>query len=123
MARGGGPVRVGHERVVQEDVDVILRRQEGSDVALENEIRLDCSRDRLLDLGIGRKDQLANLAAYRLLSVGQGLDVRINMHVPGIAHGGLLRLVAIDQDADRLLLHAGRNPTRRYRVDDSPIQP
>src|SRR5207253_2125395 len=46
------PVRVVNERVVQEDVHVVLRGEERRHVALEDEVRLDDALDRLLDLGI-----------------------------------------------------------------------
>jgi len=42
-------VRVGDGGVVDEDVDVILRRQQRADVALEHEVRLHGALDGLLD--------------------------------------------------------------------------
>src|SRR4029079_14933418 len=41
VARRDDPVGVVDQRVVQEDVDVVLRREEGRDVAVEDEVWLD----------------------------------------------------------------------------------
>jgi hypothetical protein len=44
--------RVGHDgAVVEEEVDVVLRREQGADVAVDDEVRAVPVLDRLLDLG------------------------------------------------------------------------
>jgi hypothetical protein len=54
VAAGDDPLGVRDDpAVVEEDVDVVLGRQESADVALEDEIRLDPPLDGLLDLGVG----------------------------------------------------------------------
>ena len=58
--------------VIQEDVDMVLRRQQGGDVALENEVWTVGALDGLGDLRIGCVDQIADLTADGLLPVGQG---------------------------------------------------
>jgi len=60
-------VRVGDGGIVDEDVDVVFRRQQGADVALQHEVRLHGALDGLLDLAVGRVRDLAYLLADRLL--------------------------------------------------------
>src|SRR5437764_14510218 len=49
--------------VVEEDVDVVLRRQQGGDVALQDEVGTVGALDGLGDLGVGGVDQIADFAA------------------------------------------------------------
>jgi hypothetical protein len=48
---------------------VVLCREEGCDVAVEDEVGLDRPLDRLDDLGIGAMDQIPDLVADPLLPV------------------------------------------------------
>ena len=83
MPSGSGTMRA----VVEEDVDVILGRQQGADVALQHEVRTVGVLDRFSDLWVGGVDQIADLAADRLLPIGEGLDVGVNSWVCGVGHG------------------------------------
>jgi hypothetical protein len=57
--------------VVEEHVDVVLGRQEGADVALQHDGRRDGALDGLNDPRARGVDRLADLAADRLLPLGQ----------------------------------------------------
>jgi hypothetical protein len=59
--------------VVEEEVDVVLRCEEGADVALEHEVGLYGALDRLDDFGVGGVDQVAELLADALLPIGSRL--------------------------------------------------
>lgn len=48
-------------------IDVVLRREQGADVALEHEVRLLATLDRLGDVRIGRMNQLTDLPTASLL--------------------------------------------------------
>jgi len=73
--------------VIQEGVDMVLRRQQGGDVALENEVWTVGAFDGLGDLWICGVDQIADLMTDGLLPVGQGIDVDINARVGVVGHG------------------------------------
>ena len=89
VAGGDDRLRIRHDRaVVEEHVDVVLGRQQGTDVALQDEVRLPGSLDGLGDLGIGGVDQVADLAADGLLPVRQGIDVGVDARVRGVGHDG-----------------------------------
>src|SRR4029453_19429232 len=90
VAAGDDPLGVGDDgAVVEEDVDGVLRRQQGGDVALQDEIGLPGALDGLDHLWVGGVDQVADLAADRLLPVGQRVDVRVDTRGGRVAHGGL----------------------------------
>ena len=90
MAGGDDAVRVGHDRaVVEEDVDVVLRGQQGADVALEDEVRLDRALDRLLDLGVGGVDEVADLAGRSPAASRQRVDVGVDARIPLVAQRSL----------------------------------
>jgi hypothetical protein len=72
--------------VIQEDVDMVLRRHQGDDVALENEVWTAGALDGLGDLWIGGVDQIADFTADGPLPFGQGIDVDINARVGGVGH-------------------------------------
>ena len=57
--------------VVQEDVDVVLCREQGADVAVQDEEWLDGSLDCFLDGGIGSVHQVPYLPADCLLPRGE----------------------------------------------------
>jgi hypothetical protein len=79
VAGGDDALGIGDDRpVVEEDVDVILRREEGADIAVEDEIRLDRSLDRLLDVGVGLVDDVPDLAEDLPLPVGQAVQVVVD---------------------------------------------
>ncbi len=62
MTAGDDCLGVGNDAtVVQEDIDVILGRQQGADVALQHEVRLAGALDGLGDVGIGGVDDIADL--------------------------------------------------------------
>src|SRR5215216_629906 len=89
VAAGDDPVGVGGDvaAVVEEDVDVVCGREQGADVALQDEVGLAGALDGLGHLGVGGMDQLADLAADGLLPVGQGVDIGVDARVGGPGHG------------------------------------
>src|SRR6266511_4421485 len=83
---GDDPLRIGNDRaVIQEDVDVILCRQQGADVALEHEVGTVPELDGLNHARVGSMDKLPNLTADRLLPARQRVNVGVN---PGVGHVG-----------------------------------
>src|SRR5262249_15910526 len=74
--------------VVEKYVDVVLRRQQGADVALQHEVRTVGELDGFDDLFIRGVDQIADLTADGPLPVGQGTDIGVDPWVSGIRHGG-----------------------------------
>ena len=64
-------LRVGDGWVVQEQVDVVVGRQDGADIAVQDEVRLDRPFDGLFDLRGCVPDDLSELAADVLLSGGR----------------------------------------------------
>jgi hypothetical protein len=75
---------------------VILRRQECGDVAVEDEVGLDRTLDRLDHLGIGLVGDLSHLAADRLLPPRQRVDVLVHARIDVVGHRltSLLNLVS-----------------------------
>src|ERR1051326_697335 len=73
-------------RVVDEDVDVVLGREQGADVALQNEVGPHRSLDRLLHFGVGGVHKLAHALADRLLPVGEPADVLVDARIGVHAH-------------------------------------
>ena len=63
------PVGIGHRRVVDEDVDVVLGSEQSADVALQNEVGLRTSFDRFFYVGIGTVSQVAHRVAELSLPV------------------------------------------------------
>jgi hypothetical protein len=71
VSGGDDSFRVGDDAaVVEEQVDVVFRCEEGADVALENEVGLYRALDRLRDFGVGGMDQVAELLGDVLLPFG-----------------------------------------------------
>src|SRR5262245_4604742 len=88
------PLRVGDDAaVVEEHVDMILRRQQRTDVALQDEVRLSGALDGLVDLRVGRVDKVPDLTADGTLPAGQGIDVRVHARVGGVGHGSRDQIV------------------------------
>ena len=59
VAAGDDALGVGRQAtVVQEDRDVILRREQRCDVAVEDEVGLDGPLDRFDDFGVGAMDEI-----------------------------------------------------------------
>ncbi len=74
--------------VVEKHVDVVRRRQQRADVALQYGVRTVGAFDRFGNLVVGRVDEIANLAADGLLPIGQGIDVGVNTRVGSVGHAG-----------------------------------
>jgi hypothetical protein len=92
VAAGDDPVGVGRQpAVVEEDRDVVLRREQRDHVALQDEIGLDGPLDRLLYFRIGLVDDVADLLADPALPIGQGIDVGVDAGVLCVGHRDLLR--------------------------------
>src|SRR5207248_9619900 len=84
---GDDALGIGHDRaVVHKDVDVVLRRQQGANVAVQHEVRTVSAFDGLGDLWVGCVDQLAHLAANGLLPGGQAGDIGVNAWIGYIGH-------------------------------------
>ena len=96
MAGGDDPLQVGDDAaVVDKHVDVVLRRQQGADIAVQDEVRLPAALDRLGDTrdrphGRGRGPRGRWPAATR-----QGVDVGVNARVGGVRHGGIQPSVVV----------------------------
>ena len=69
---------------------MVLRRQQRGDVAVQHEVRLDGSFDRLDHLGINGMHEIPDLLADLLLPVGQLVDVGVDPRVLVVGHGGSL---------------------------------
>jgi len=90
VAGGDDSLGIRDDRpVVEKDIDMVLGRQQGADVALQHEVRAVGALDCLGDLGVGGVDQIPDLAADGLLPVGQGIDVGVHARVGGVRHSGI----------------------------------
>jgi hypothetical protein len=84
VATGNDSLRIGHDpTVVEKDVDVVLGRQQGADISLQDEVGLNSPLDRLLDFGVDLVDQLANFLTDRLLPHGESIDVIVDSGILG----------------------------------------
>jgi hypothetical protein len=63
---------------VYEQVDVVLSRQKRACGAIEHEVGLHGPLDSLGHLGIGGVNEIAQLAADRVLLVGEQFDVDVD---------------------------------------------
>src|SRR5215207_4024154 len=89
VATGDNSLRIRDDSaVVEKYVDVVLRRQQRANIALQHEVRTVGALDGLANLGVGGVNQIADLAADGLLPIGQGIDVGVNARVGGVCHGG-----------------------------------
>src|ERR1700730_3798633 len=85
---GDDPVGIrDNGAVVEKYVDVVLRRQQRADVALQHEVRPVGALDGFGYLRVRGVDQVADLAADGLLPIGQGVDVGIHARVGTVRHG------------------------------------
>ena len=86
---GDDVLRIRHDRaVVEKDVDVVFRREQRADVALEDEVRAISELDRLGDLRVRGVHEVADLAADRLLPLRQRVDVAVHSRVGRVGHDG-----------------------------------
>ena len=60
---------------------MVLRGEQGADVALKHEIRLAGALDGFCYLGVGGVDQCANFAADLLLPGRKGIDVGVDPRI------------------------------------------
>src|SRR5829696_10169684 len=96
MSRGDDPLGVGNDpAVVQEDVDMILRREQRADVPFTHEVGPHFALDRLLDPRIGGVNEVTHPVANLLLPGGQGTDIRVDARVLRVAHCQATTIVAI----------------------------
>ena len=72
-------------------------RQEGADVALEDEVRPIGEFDGFGHRRGGSVDQVADLAADGLLPCGQGIDVGVNAWIRGVGHDGSTLAAAVNR--------------------------
>ena len=87
------PARVRCDRVVDEDVEVVLGAEEGTDVAVEHEVGLDAPLDDLLDLRVGPVHQPTHGLGHLALPLGKRRDVRVDGRV-ALAPGHATMLTA-----------------------------
>ena len=88
VTRGDDALGIRDEGVVEEHIHVVPCRQERTDVALQDEVRLGGALDRLHHLWIGGVHQSAHRAADALLPVRERLDVSVNAGIVGrVCHG------------------------------------
>lgn len=80
------PFRVGRDGIIDENVDVVPRRQQRADVAFKHEVRAIGALDRFGNIWLGGMDQVTNLAADGLLPIGEGIDVGVNARVGDVRH-------------------------------------
>ena len=52
----------------------------------QHEVRLPGALDRLGNLGVGRMDEVPDLAADCLLPGGKGIDICVDTRVSGVGH-------------------------------------
>ena len=67
-------VRICNMRVVYKQVDVIFGRQQRADVAVEHEVRLNRTLNRLLNLRISGMDQIAEITTELGLPIRKPID-------------------------------------------------
>lgn len=82
VAAGDDVVGVGHDgAVVEEQVDVVLAGQQCAHVTVEHEVGLHRAFDRLLDVGFGGVNQVAQLAAQIASPIRQSVEVVVDAGV------------------------------------------
>jgi hypothetical protein len=74
-------LRIGHDGIIDENVEMILRSQQRADVAIQCKIGLLCALDGLGHLWVGGVYQISHLAANLLLPARERLNVFINAGV------------------------------------------
>ena len=65
---------------------MILRGEQRTDIAVQDEIRLPGALDGLLHLRVGGVDELTNLLADGLLPAREGCDVGVDARIGGKSH-------------------------------------
>jgi len=82
---------IGHEGVVDENIEMILGSKPRADVALQRTIGLPGAFDSLAHLRVGGMHQISHLAAQLLLPVRESLNVVVD---PGVGlvgtHGRMI---------------------------------
>jgi len=85
------PVRIGCDRVVDEDIEMVLGAEEGTDVAVEHEVRSRAALDHLRHARVGLMEQTPNCLRYFALPRLERVDVFINrVFVPALSHSSRL---------------------------------
>src|SRR5712691_5325021 len=72
---------IGHDGVVDENVEMILRSQQRADVAMQHKIGLLCALDGLGHIRVGGVYQISHLAANILLPARQSSNVFVDAGV------------------------------------------
>ena len=72
---------IGHDGVVDENGEMILRSQQRADVAIQRKIGLLCALDGLGHLRVGGVHQISHLAANLLLPARESLNVVVDAGV------------------------------------------
>jgi len=72
--------------VVEEHIHVVPGRQQGADVAVQDEVRLDGAFDGLDYSRVRGVHQIADLLTDRLLPLGQNVDVRVDTRISHEGH-------------------------------------
>ena len=74
-------LRIGHDGIVDENVEMILRSEQRTDVAIQRKIWLRGALDGLGHLRVGGVHQISHLAEQILLPAGERLNVVVNAGV------------------------------------------
>ena len=72
---------IGHDGVVDENVEMILRSQQRADVAIQRKIGLLCALDGLGHIRVGGMHQISHLAAHILLPDRERINVFVDAGV------------------------------------------
>jgi hypothetical protein len=87
---------IGHEGVIDENGEMILRSQQRADVALQRKIGLPGALDGLAHLRVGGMHQLSHLAAYLLLPTRERMNVFVDAGVRLVGtHGSIIPRIKV----------------------------
>ncbi len=81
---------IGHDGVVDENGEMILRSEQRADVAIERKIGLLCALDGLCHLRVGGVHQLSHLAANILLPARESMNVVVDAGVGLVCTHGMM---------------------------------
>jgi hypothetical protein len=84
-------LRIGHKRVVDENVEMILRSQQRADITIECKIGLPGAFDSLSHLRVGGVHKVSDLPAHLLLPVRERLNVFVDAGIGLVwTHGSMI---------------------------------
>ena len=87
---------IGHERVVDENVEMILRSKPRADVAMQRKVGLLGALDGLGHLRVGGMHQISHLAAHLLLPARERSNVVVDAGVGRVGtHGSMIPRIKV----------------------------